>query len=119
MNAEDLHSVLHTSMALTCASLLLQKKKITAEEQERFKKYLRQHVMGLKKNFPGFMLPTHHLAFHIADGIDLFSTTPNASCWGSERLVGRLQDIPINHQLGAQLCGYLTPRTHTIHDRAS
>lgn len=44
MNAEVLQSVLHTSMALTCASLLLQKKKITADEQERFKEYLRQHV---------------------------------------------------------------------------
>ncbi|THH19101.1 hypothetical protein EUX98_g8839 [Antrodiella citrinella] len=93
-------SVLKTSMYLTCAATVMMKRRLTLEDQAAFQEYLRHHVIGLKANFPGFILPSHHLAFHIADGMDLFGTVYNASCFGGERLIGRLQRIPTNHVTG-------------------
>ncbi|KAJ3924364.1 MAG: hypothetical protein NXY57DRAFT_908116, partial [Lentinula lateritia] len=43
---------------------------------------------------------SHHLAFHIYDYMDLFSTVYNFWCFPGERLIGRLRNIPINHKIG-------------------
>ena len=99
-NAKDMASVLRTSMYLTCASTTMMKRNLTAEDQVAFKEYLRQYVLGLKQDFPDSVVPSHHLAFHIADGMDLFGTVNNASCFAGERLIGRLQKIPTNHITG-------------------
>ena len=99
-NADSMGSVLETSMYLTCASTTMMKRHLTSSDQVAFKEYLRQHVLGLKKNFPDSIVPSHHLVFHIADGMDLFGTVHNASCFAGERLIGRLQRIPTNHIIG-------------------
>ena len=99
-DADAMSSVLETSMYLTCASVVMMKRHLTSKDQTAFKEYLRQHVLGLKQNFPDSIVPSHHLAFHIADGMDLFGSVHNASCFAGERLVGRLQRIPTNHTTG-------------------
>lgn len=100
-NALDMESVLSTSMHLTCASIMMSKNRLTPLRRDSFRNSLRKHVIGLKENFPGFLLPSHHLAFHIYDFMDLFSTVRNWWCFPFENLIGRLQRMPTNHKIGA------------------
>ncbi|KAJ3754957.1 hypothetical protein EV360DRAFT_9263, partial [Lentinula raphanica] len=65
-----------------------------------FREYLRLHIDGLKANFPGFIQPSHHLAFHIHEGMELFSNVRNFWCFPGERLILRLRGIPVNHKIG-------------------
>lgn len=99
-NADSMSSVLSTSMHLTCASLMMTKNVSTPSYRMSYRNSLRQHVIGLKRNFPGFLLPSHHNAFHIYDIADFFSTTRNWWCFPFENLVGKLQRMPNNHHVG-------------------
>lgn len=101
-NAGQMTPARDTSMYLTCASSAMMKRRLTVRDQHIFRDCLRRHVVGLKTHFPGSVLPSYHMAFHIADGMDLFGPVHNASCFSGERLIGRLQDIPINHITGKQ-----------------
>ncbi|KAJ3766154.1 hypothetical protein FB446DRAFT_654216 [Lentinula raphanica] len=96
----DMASVLETSMSLTCASLTIVKNRLTPERREFFRQAFRKHIMGLKKNFPGFLLPSHHLAFHIHDFMETFSNVRYWWCFPFERLIGKLQRIGTNHKIG-------------------
>lgn len=102
-DANELTSVLRTSMHLTCAGLLVMKKTLQAEDPSRYRTYLRNHVLGLKESFPDIITSSHHLAFHISEGMDRFSGIRNASCFGGERLIGKLRRIPMNHKIGSFL----------------
>ncbi|KAE9384912.1 hypothetical protein BT96DRAFT_1026753 [Gymnopus androsaceus JB14] len=99
-NAAQMGPALDTTMHLTCASIAMHKLNLTGAERERFRHLYRQHIFGLKANFPGFELPTHHLGFHIYDFMDQFGSTQNWSCYRGERLIGKLRRIPINHKIG-------------------
>ncbi len=99
-NAEQMASVLSTSMHLTCAAIAMTKNTLTPQRRDLYRDSLRQHVIGLKKNFPAFILPSHHLAFHIYDFMDSFSTVHNWWCFPFENLIGKLQRTPTNHKIG-------------------
>ncbi|KAJ3792180.1 hypothetical protein GGU11DRAFT_693844 [Lentinula aff. detonsa] len=99
-NADDMASVLDTAMQLVCASIVMTKDSLQPSQRDLYRNCLRRHVDGLKKNFPGFILPSHHLAFHIYDGMDSFSTVRNWWAFPYENLIGRLQRIPTNHKTG-------------------
>ncbi|KAK7457784.1 hypothetical protein VKT23_010123 [Stygiomarasmius scandens] len=73
---------------------------LTPQRRESFRHLYRQHVLGLRENFPGFFMPSHHLAFHIYEFMDHFSTVRNWWAFFFERLIGRLQRLPINHIIG-------------------
>ncbi|KAJ3816257.1 hypothetical protein F5880DRAFT_1494485, partial [Lentinula raphanica] len=76
------------------------KRKLTLQDRRDFRTYLQHHINGLKNDFPGFIQPSHHLAFHIFEGMDLFSTVYNTWCFPGERLILRLRGIPVNHKIG-------------------
>ncbi|KAH7872790.1 uncharacterized protein C8R40DRAFT_1051744 [Lentinula edodes] len=99
-DADAMASVLQTSMYLTCAANKMSKHTLSLQDREDFREYLRLHIEGLKKNFPGFIQPSHHLAFHIYDDMDLFSVVHHFWCFPGERLIGFLKRIPINHKIG-------------------
>ncbi|KAJ3833527.1 hypothetical protein F5878DRAFT_665571 [Lentinula raphanica] len=67
---------------------------------DRFQTLLQRHILGLKQSFPGFALPSHHLAFHMYDFMDLFSNVRNWWCFPGENLIQRLRQIPTNHKTG-------------------
>lgn len=98
--AASMASALDTAMHLTCATLLMTKETLTSDHREQFRDSLGRHVDGLKQCFPSFELPTHHLAFHIYDFMDLYSNVHNWWCFPGERLIGKLRRIPINHKIG-------------------
>ncbi|KAF9021597.1 hypothetical protein BDP27DRAFT_1195416, partial [Rhodocollybia butyracea] len=93
-------SALDTAMHLTCATLMMTKETLTSRHREQFRHSLGKHIDGLKESFPGFELPSHHLAFHIYDFMDRFSNVRNWWCFPGERLIGKLRRIPINHKIG-------------------
>ncbi|KAJ3817514.1 hypothetical protein F5880DRAFT_1492798, partial [Lentinula raphanica] len=99
-NSVDMQSVLETSMNLTCASILMAKRSVTSEQRQAFLQHYKAHVEGLKQDFPGFSVPTHHVAFHVYDFIGLFSGVRNFWCFGGERLVGKAEHTPTNHRPG-------------------
>lgn len=105
-DACSMRPVLETSMHLICASKLITKRTISHEQLQHARRLYRQHIEGLKKNFPGFMLPTHHMFWHIFDSIRSFSAVRNFWCYGGERFIGRLRRIPINHISGAFYSSY-------------
>ncbi|KAJ3718151.1 hypothetical protein C8R42DRAFT_585677, partial [Lentinula raphanica] len=98
VDALQMGPALHTSMKLTCASLMMTKRTLTGEHQEQYRLLLQQHILGLKQYFPAFSLPSHHLAFHIYDFMDLFSVVSNWWCFHGENLVQKLRLIPHNHK---------------------
>ncbi|KAJ3892060.1 hypothetical protein GG344DRAFT_46074, partial [Lentinula edodes] len=99
-NAAEMTPVLETSMHLTCASILMTRNSLSPKTRDQFRSSLRDHILGLKQIFPGFMLPTHHLAFHIYDFMDGFSTVRNWWGFPFERLIGKVQRMPTNHKIG-------------------
>ncbi|KAJ3871590.1 hypothetical protein F5051DRAFT_340711, partial [Lentinula edodes] len=99
-NAGDMTAVLETSMHLTCASILMTRNSLSPERRHLFRTLLRKHLQGLKQIFPGFVIPSHHLAFHIYDFMESFSTVRNWWGFPFETLIGRLQRIPTNHKIG-------------------
>ncbi|KAJ3833097.1 hypothetical protein F5878DRAFT_513464, partial [Lentinula raphanica] len=99
-DANDMRSVLETTLYLTCAAIKMAKHKLSKQDRTDFREYLRHHIDGLKANFPGFIQPSHHLAFHIYDSMELFSTVRNFWCFPGEQLILRLRGIPVNHKLG-------------------
>ncbi|KAJ3816124.1 hypothetical protein F5880DRAFT_1512934, partial [Lentinula raphanica] len=86
----EMQSVLETSMHLT----------FTSEQRQAFLQHYKAHIEGLKQDFPGFSVPTHHVAFHVYDFIGLFSGVRNFWCFGGERLVGKAEHTPTNHRPG-------------------
>lgn len=99
-SASSMTSVVDTTMHLTCASLVMTKHTLSLERRNLFRHLLRLHVAGLKQDFPGWIFPTHHLAFHIFDGMEYFSGVRNWWNFPFENLIGKLQRIPINHIIG-------------------
>ncbi|KAJ3848117.1 hypothetical protein EV368DRAFT_68544 [Lentinula lateritia] len=97
-DANEMASVLRTSMYLTCAVNKMSKHTLSLQDRADFREYLRLHIEGLKENFPGFIQPSHHLAFHIYDDMDLFSAVHHFWCFPGERLIGFLKRIPVNHK---------------------
>ncbi|KAJ4470297.1 hypothetical protein C8R41DRAFT_702963, partial [Lentinula lateritia] len=97
-DANEMGSVLRTSMYLTCAANKLTKHTSTAQDRLDYLDFLCNHIEGLKENFPGFIQPSHHLAFHIFDNLELFSAVHHIWCFAGERFIGRLREIPINHK---------------------
>ncbi|KAJ3907013.1 hypothetical protein F5879DRAFT_768125, partial [Lentinula edodes] len=70
------------------------------QDRLNFREYLRCHIVGLKYNFPGWILPSHHVSFHIFDYMDLFGPVHNFWCFPGERLISRLRSISINNKIG-------------------
>ncbi|KAJ3781040.1 hypothetical protein GGU10DRAFT_278292 [Lentinula aff. detonsa] len=99
-NACDMASVMDTVMHLVCASLVMTKRKLSMSRREQFRHLLRLHIMGLKQNFPGWIFPSHHLAFHIFEFMDLFSGVRHWWLFPFEKMIGKLQRIPTNHKPG-------------------
>ncbi|THU95284.1 hypothetical protein K435DRAFT_666729 [Dendrothele bispora CBS 962.96] len=112
---KEMEDVLKTSMFLSCASIMMTKNKLTVDRRETFRTCLKQHVLGLKQNFPAFLLPSHHLAFHVFDSMEAFG--PVRYTWGfpHELLIGKLQRIPTNHTIGERERTIL----HSFHKGAS
>jgi hypothetical protein len=99
-NAAQMANVLETSMFLTCASLNMAKRRPTPQDRERLRECWRSYIQRIKQHFPGFSIPSHHLAFHIPDFVDLFGPVHNFWCFTGERLIKKLRDIPHNHKHG-------------------
>ncbi|EIM79771.1 uncharacterized protein STEHIDRAFT_163330 [Stereum hirsutum FP-91666 SS1] len=99
-DAVDMAPVLENAMALVCLCLLASKRSMTRQRAEDYREEVRKHVEGIKKLFPGYLLPYHHAVFHVYDFLILYG--PIASWWAFpfERLIGTLQDIPHNHKKG-------------------
>ncbi|KAJ3738186.1 hypothetical protein EV360DRAFT_58367, partial [Lentinula raphanica] len=97
-DAAQMTSVLDTGMTLSCASIIMIKNTLTAQRRELFRNLLRRHVLGLQQNFPGFMLPTHHLAFHLYDFMELFSVVREFWNFAFEGFIGKIQRTPTNHR---------------------
>jgi hypothetical protein len=99
-NFDEMEPVLDTAMHLSCASILMAKETVPLERREHFIQHYKAHVEGLKDNFPGFGVPTHHMGFHVYDFIRLFGPVRNFWCFPGERLIGKLQKIPTNDRPG-------------------
>ncbi|KAJ3885680.1 hypothetical protein GG344DRAFT_70322 [Lentinula edodes] len=98
--ASSMTSVVDTTMHLACASLVMAKRTLSVERRNLYRHLLRLHILGLKQDFPGWIFPTHHLAFHIFDGMNNFSGVRNWWLFPFENLIGKLQRIPTNHITG-------------------
>ena len=99
-NAIMMKKALKTSMALSAVATLACYRTTTHQRAKDFREALREHVEGIKTLFPGFLLPSHHLAFHISDFLLLFGPAKSWWCFPFERLIGQLQRQPHNHRFG-------------------
>ncbi|KAJ3831623.1 hypothetical protein F5878DRAFT_549299, partial [Lentinula raphanica] len=93
----EMEDVLNTAMHLTCASILMAKQTMPQQRRELFLQHYKAHIEGLKRIFPGFGVPSHHVGFHVYDFVRLFSTVRNFWCFSGERLIGSFQKISTNH----------------------
>ncbi|KAJ3859402.1 hypothetical protein EV359DRAFT_68192 [Lentinula novae-zelandiae] len=76
-----------SDMGLQQAGTLKADHCLSPKTRDQFRSSLRDHILGLKQIFPEFMLPTHHLAFHIYNFMDGFSTVRNWWGFPFERLI--------------------------------
>lgn len=96
-NAPAMSGVLDNLMALVTLVTMACKHSMSAERETIFLENIRIYVQGLRTLFPGFILPSHHLSFHIYDFLALFGPMRSWWCFPFERLIGVLQRIPSNH----------------------
>ncbi|KAJ3966209.1 hypothetical protein EV361DRAFT_809422 [Lentinula raphanica] len=94
----EMEDVLNTAMHLTCASILMAKQTMPLRRRELFLQHYKAHIEGLKRFFPGFGVPSHHVGFHVYDFMRLFSAVRNFWCFSGERLIGRFQKTLTNHK---------------------
>ncbi|KAJ3866965.1 hypothetical protein EV359DRAFT_35431 [Lentinula novae-zelandiae] len=87
------------------------KHKLSSDRCKQFRHLLRLHILGLKKNFPGWIFPTHHLVFHIHEFMDLFSGVCHWWLFPFEKLIGKLQRTPTNHKPGERIPNMSCHRT--------
>jgi hypothetical protein len=99
-DASTMGGVLHVCMALSAAVTLASYRSTSQKRAEAFRQSLCDHVRGLQSLFPGFLLPSHHLAFHIYDFLLLFGPSHVFWCFPFEQLIGRLQRQCHNHRFG-------------------
>ncbi|THU77441.1 hypothetical protein K435DRAFT_877831 [Dendrothele bispora CBS 962.96] len=105
-DARMMGSILQTSMAIACASIIMAKNTLTPERREMFLDLLKQHIEGLKEDFPNFLAPSHHSMFHLYDFMGYMGPLRYWWCFPPEHLIFLLQGIPTNHRIGQ--------REHTI-----
>ncbi|KAJ3791342.1 hypothetical protein GGU11DRAFT_694493, partial [Lentinula aff. detonsa] len=96
----EMEDVLNTAMHLTCASILMAKQTMPLRRRELFLQHYKAHIEGLKRVFPGFGVPSHHVGFHVYDFMRLFSAVQNFWCFSGERLIGKFQKTLTNHKPG-------------------
>lgn len=107
-DAADMVEVLDNAMSLASLVTLGCKHTTSKDRAKCYRECARNHVEGLKKLFPGFLLPYHHAIFHIYEFLLLFGPIRGWWCFPFERLIGQLQDIPHNHKEGKLVnSGYL------------
>lgn len=99
-NAQEMEEVLENALALASLVTLACKHTMTEARATRYREFVRVYVEGLKKLFPGFLLPYHHALFHLFEFFRLFGPIRGWWCFPFERMVGYLQDIPHNHKEG-------------------
>ncbi|KAI5895820.1 uncharacterized protein SCHCODRAFT_02495587 [Schizophyllum commune H4-8] len=99
-SAHDMKPILDMNMQLTSNTILVVKHSVTDADQAMFREQLRDHILGLRRHFPGFIFPGYHLAFHIPDFMSLLGPARNWWCFPFERLAGKLQRIPKSHKIG-------------------
>lgn len=97
-NANTMSAVLENLMALVTFVSVACKHSTSAERRTVYLQHIRSYVQGLQTLYPGFLLPSHHLAFHIYDFLELFGPMRSWWCFPFERLIGMLQRIPSNHK---------------------
>lgn len=60
-----------------------------------------EYIVGIKELFPEYKLvPNHHMALHIAEYLQLFGPVYSWWTFPFEHLIGMLQHMPHNEQLG-------------------
>ena len=100
-DASKMGPVLDNVMSLVALTELACDHILTREKMTAYRECVRTHIDGLKFCFPGFILPSHHMAFHIYDFMQQFGPMRSWWCFPFERLIGVLQKIPHNHRFGA------------------
>lgn len=89
---------LESTMLLVQIILIFCSRVLTLADARIAHQYLRKYIEGIKSHHPhNAIKPNHHMAFHILDYIILFGPVRGWWTFPFERLIGRLQAIPTNH----------------------
>lgn len=102
-DADEHQKLLDCIMHLTCICVLVGKQDMTRRDAQTYLASLKSHVDLLRELFPGWILPSHHLAFHIYDGLLEFGSARNWWTFPYERLIGQLQKLMHNHKHGESI----------------
>lgn len=99
--ASRLRSVLDHTMLLVAATLLVCMRTMTTSRVETYRSCITSYVAQIPDLFPeASHRPNHHYAQHIPDFLTLFGPAHSWWCFPFECLIGLLQQLPHNHQLG-------------------
>lgn len=99
----EMAPVLETSMHLTCAARLMVKRTLTSDRRRQFHQHIVAHINGLKRDFPGYIYPSHHQLLHLSEFTEEFSGVRHWWVFPFENLIGKLQGILSNHKPGMWL----------------
>lgn len=100
LNAVDNQELLSCVMNLTCLGIIVGRRNLDQNHARLYLECLQRHMQGLSTLFPGFALPSHHLAFHIYDDFQQFGSSTNWWTFPYERMIGQLQHTKHNHKHG-------------------
>ncbi|KAJ3782494.1 hypothetical protein GGU10DRAFT_275427 [Lentinula aff. detonsa] len=104
LKADNWHLLSCLYLPLALLSLWIKDSPLRAndftEMEDLFLQHYKAHIEGLKRVFPGFGVPSHHVGFHVYDFMRLFSAVQNFWCFSGERLIGKFQKTLTNHKPG-------------------
>lgn len=107
-NGAHYYQLLEHSMAIFQATIIVCRYGMNRERATAYRDLMKIWLDGLHKNHPHTEFHKHrpnaHAAFHIYDFILLFGPIISWWCFPFERLIGVLQKIKTNDQIGGKLC---------------
>lgn len=97
--------IFDVTMSLLSAVRVATSHTMTAEDADTYLQHMLDYLNGIKTLFPGYKLhPNHHMSLHIHEFLLLFGPVHSWWTFPFERLIGVLQRMSHNYQIGKYHC---------------
>jgi len=104
--SQDCRKLLAVTLSLISAVIIASSRTTSEEKADLYLHHMQNYLNGLRELFPQYrFLPNQHMALHLAEYLRLYGPVHSWWTFPFERLIGMLQRIPTNFQIG-KLCLY-------------
>jgi len=101
MRSQQCKKLLEVTLTLISAVVIASSRTTSHEKADLYLHHMQNYLKGLRELFPHYrFLPNQHMALHLAEYLQLYGLVHSWWTFPFERLIGMLQRIPTNFQIG-------------------